>query len=154
MLKAFFAGLFTGGIFMIVLPALMIYLNNMARLPLINNLVLRLSGILMIFLGILLFIYPSILFLRFGKGTPAPIDPPKKLVIKSIYKKTRNPIYLGYFSVLLGIFLLFGHILLLAYAILIMVFMHIYVTRYEEPKLKERFGKDFERYMKKVPRWL
>ena len=40
-------------------------------------------------------------FAVFGRGTPAPIDAPKKLVVRGLYRYTRNPIYLGVLTVLL-----------------------------------------------------
>src|ERR1700758_3710652 len=50
-------------------------------------------------------------FARFalqGLGTPAPIAPPKKLVVKGLYRYVRNPIYAGLVAVIFGQALLFG----------------------------------------------
>jgi len=94
------------------------------------------------------------MFIKIGGGTPAPIEPPKELVIKGIYRFTRNPIYIGYFLILLGEFFIFGYLLLLFYFIAMLVFMQIYVVYIEEPKLKKRFGEAYKDYMKNVPRWL
>jgi protein-S-isoprenylcysteine O-methyltransferase Ste14 len=41
-------------------------------------------------------------FAVFGRGTPAPIDAPKKLVVRRLYRYTRNPIYVGVLTALVG----------------------------------------------------
>ena len=38
-----------------------------------------------------------------GRGTPAPIDPPKKLIVRGPHKYVRNPMYLGVLSVVFGL---------------------------------------------------
>ena len=42
-------------------------------------------------------------FLVKGRGTPAPIDPPKELVISGLYKYVRNPMYVGVLLVIIGL---------------------------------------------------
>ncbi|VVA44202.1 conserved hypothetical protein [Candidatus Roizmanbacteria bacterium] len=107
-----------------------------------------------LFIGAGLFLYCSRLFLIFGKGTPVPVEPPKKLVVSGLYKYTRNPIYIGYFMILQGEFLFFGEFLLLIYFFLAIIGINIYVIFHEEPILKKRFGKSYQEYFKKIPRWL
>ena len=99
-------------------------------------------------------LHSTFLFFSLGKGTPVPVEPPKKLVIKGLYKYTRNPIYIAYFLIFLGEFLLFGHILLFLYLLLAVIFFHTLVIYHEEPILKKRFGKSYHKYMEKVPRWI
>ena len=82
-----------------------------------------------------------------------PVEPPKKLVISGLYKFSRNPIYLSYFLVLLGYFFFFGHLTLLVYFVLLVIKINLFIIFYEEPVLKKRFGKDFEEYLQKTPRW-
>ena len=93
-------------------------------------------------------------FLVKGKGTPAPIDPPKELVVSGLYHYVRNPMYVGVFLVILGHFLWFGFLNLLIYAVVVGIVFHSFVTLYEEPNLKNRFGAVYEDYLKRVPRWL
>ena len=93
-------------------------------------------------------------FLVEGRGTPAPIDPPKELVVVGFYRYVRNPMYVGIFLILIGHFLWFGFWLLLAYAALAFITTHLFVTFYEEPTLKQNFGTAYEEYLKKVPRWI
>ena len=153
-LKAIFAGLLAGSVFMIILPLLVMYINNYFGLIIIQSIIFLIIGIILILIGVSIFIYCTLIFLRLGHGTPAPIDPPRKLVIDGLYSYTRNPIYLGYFSILTGWYMIFGHFLLFIYLIIIMISIHLYVVRFEEPKLRKRFGKDYEDYFECVPRWL
>ena len=93
-------------------------------------------------------------FLKEGRGTPAPVDPPKELVAIGFYRYVRNPMYVGILSVILGYFLLFGYWNLLIYGIVVFLAFHTFVTYYEEPTLKKKFGAVYEEYLKRVPRWI
>jgi protein-S-isoprenylcysteine O-methyltransferase Ste14 len=93
-------------------------------------------------------------FLIEGRGTPAPLDPPKELVAVGFYRYVRNPMYVGVLLILIGHFLWFGFWLILAYTALAFIATHLFVTFYEEPTLKRKFGAGYEEYLKKVPRWI
>jgi protein-S-isoprenylcysteine O-methyltransferase Ste14 len=93
-------------------------------------------------------------FLREGRGTPAPIDPPKELVATGFYRYVRNPMYVGILAMIVGYFLWFGYWNLLIYAIVVFAAFHTFVTLYEEPTLKRKFGTHYENYLNKVPRWI
>ena len=93
-------------------------------------------------------------FLVKGRGTPAPIDPPTELVVSGLYNYVRNPMYVGVFLVILGHFLWFGFWNLLIYAVIVGVVFHAFVTLYEEPNLKNRFGAVYADYLRRVPRWI
>ena len=93
-------------------------------------------------------------FLIEGRGTPAPIDPPKELVAVGFYRYVRNPMYFGVLLILIGHFLWFGFWWLLAYTVIAFVVVHLFVTRYEEPTLKRKFGAAYEEYLRSVPRWI
>ena len=92
--------------------------------------------------------------IRRGQGTPAHLDPPKRLVINGLYRHVRNPIYLGALSVHLGTILWFGSGLLIIYFLLFVLGYYLLVLFIEEPILKSTFGREYEAYMKSVPRWL
>jgi protein-S-isoprenylcysteine O-methyltransferase Ste14 len=89
-----------------------------------------------------------------GRGTPAPIDPPKELVASGLYRYVRNPMYVGILLILSGHFVYFGYWVILAYAAFFFLATHLFVTLYEEPDLRRRFGAGYEHYLKKVPRWI
>ncbi len=88
-----------------------------------------------------------------GLGTPAPIDPPKKLVATGLYRRTRNPMYQGVLMLLLAECLLFPNLELLIYASSIALIFHAFVVLYEEPALHSRFGESYLDYCRQVPRW-
>jgi protein-S-isoprenylcysteine O-methyltransferase Ste14 len=89
-----------------------------------------------------------------GRGTPAPVDPPRTLVVSGVYRYVRNPIYLGVLSVLVGEAMLFRSSVLLGYAGAFFLACHLFVTMVEEPTLRRKFGAAHERYCASVPRWL
>ena len=88
-----------------------------------------------------------------GLGTPAPIDPPKKLVVAGLYRRTRNPMYQGILLILLAECLLFAVRSLSIYAASVALAFHVFVVLYEEPALGSRFGMSYKDYCRKVPRW-
>ncbi len=93
-------------------------------------------------------------FATFGRGTPAPIDAPKRLVVRGLYHYVRNPMYLGVLLVLLGWALYFASTTLLLYAASIGLAFHLFTVFYEETTLRRTFGADYERYASQVSRWV
>jgi protein-S-isoprenylcysteine O-methyltransferase Ste14 len=93
-------------------------------------------------------------FLHEGRGTPAPIDPPKELVAVGFYRYVRNPMYVGILAMIIGHFLWFGYWNLLAYVLIVFIAFYTFVTFYEEPALKKKFGVVYEDYLKRVPGWI
>ncbi len=93
-------------------------------------------------------------FFHEGRGTPAPVDPPKELVATGFYRYVRNPMYLGILLMLSGYFLWFGYWSLLIYSVLVFLATHLFIVLYEEPTLKRKFGASYEDYLKHVPRWI
>lgn len=89
-----------------------------------------------------------------GRGTPAPIDPPKELVASGFYRYVRNPMYVSMLLILLGHFLWFGFWWLVIYTGFAFLATHLFVTLYEEPNLRQRFGAGYEEYLRRVPRWI
>ena len=93
-------------------------------------------------------------FATFGRGTPAPIDAPKKLVVRGLYRFTRNPMYVGVLTVILGWAALFQAANLLFYALVVGTCFHLFIVFYEERHLVQEFGSQYEGYRSRVPRWL
>ena len=91
-------------------------------------------------------------FAVFGRGTPAPIDAPKKLVVRGLYRYTRNPIYLGVLTVLLGWAVMFQALLI--YTLCVGICFHLFVVFYEEPRLGRQFGAEYHDYCERAGRWL
>jgi protein-S-isoprenylcysteine O-methyltransferase Ste14 len=93
------------------------------------------------------------IFALLGKGTPAPFDPPRRLVIRGPYKFVRNPMYLGAALALSGAALFYESMSLVGYAALFLLVTHLFVRLYEEPTLRRTFGEDYEAYCRRVRRW-
>jgi protein-S-isoprenylcysteine O-methyltransferase Ste14 len=53
-------------------------------------------------LGFALSFWCAMEFALRGRGTPAPFDPPRRLVITGLYRWVRNPIYVGMAIMLIG----------------------------------------------------
>lgn len=93
-------------------------------------------------------------FARFGRGTPAPIDAPRSLVVHGLYRYSRNPMYVGVLTVLLGWVTLSASLVLLAYTACVALCFQLFIVFYEEPHLKRTFGQPYEEYLDRVGRWL
>lgn len=93
-------------------------------------------------------------FATVGRGTPAPIDAPKRLIVRGLYRFTRNPMYVGVLTAILGWAALFQAPVLIAYALGLGTLFHLFVVLYEEPHLEREFGAEYEAYQARVARWL
>ena len=96
-------------------------------------------------------------FARFvleGRGTPAPVAPPERLVVGGLYRHVRNPMYVAVGATIAGQALLLGRPLLLAYAALFWLVVAAFVKLYEEPTLSARYGAEYAAYRRGVPAWL
>ena len=100
------------------------------------------------------YLWAASIFATQGRGTPLPIDAPKKLIIQGPYRYTRNPMYLALFAALLGWTLLFQTVELVLYTLAVVAIVYFFVTRYEEPHLLREFGQNYDDYRTKVPRWI
>lgn len=93
-------------------------------------------------------------FARSGRGTLSPVDPPRELVLKGLYRYVRNPMYLSVTLTVLGEVLLTRSRGLLLYWMIWFIGANLFVIGYEEPALRRRFGAAYERYTRSVGRWL
>ena len=93
-------------------------------------------------------------FYRIGKGTLAPWDPPRKLVILGLYRFVRNPMYIGVLGCVAGWTLIAGSPVLGVYTVVVAIAFHLRVIFYEEPTLARKFGDDWQQYRTTVNRWL
>lgn len=91
-----------------------------------------------------------------GRGTPAPMAPPRRLVVVGFYRYVRNPMYLGFFVGWAGLWVVFGRAstALIAAACAVVFGVALFVQLYEEPTLRKTFGADYDEYCRNVPRWI
>jgi protein-S-isoprenylcysteine O-methyltransferase Ste14 len=124
------------------------------RPPFLNLALTRGIGVIMILAGV-----PGLVdaFARFalqGLGTPAPIAPPRNLVVTGLYRYVRNPIYVALVAIILGQAMLMGDWRLVVYGALLWLFFHVWVVAIEEPTLEQTFGEKYEAFRAAVPRWI
>lgn len=112
------------------------------------------TGLTLVVLGGALAIWCILTFALVGKGTPAPFDPPRKLVAAGPYRWTRNPMYVGAGVALCGAALFYQSAALVAFAAGFFVITHLFVVVYEEPTLERTFGARYADYRNAVPRWM
>jgi protein-S-isoprenylcysteine O-methyltransferase Ste14 len=89
-----------------------------------------------------------------GRGTLAPWDPPRRLVVTGVYRHVRNPMISGVVLVLLGEALALRSTGVLEWAATFFVANAIYLPLVEERGLVRRFGDDYVTYRRNVPRWV
>jgi protein-S-isoprenylcysteine O-methyltransferase Ste14 len=92
-------------------------------------------------------------FALIGRGTPAPFDPPRRLVVRGPYRFVRNPMYIGAGLALASAALFYESWPLLGYTGLFFLATHLIVVGYEEPTLRRTFGQEYEAYCRRVRRW-
>ena len=115
---------------------------------------------LAIFGGVLIVLGAALLlecFGRFalvGRGTPAPVAPPDRLVVTGAYRRVRNPMYVAVTAVVLGQAALFADLRLLIYCLVVWAGFHLFVLAYEEPTLRQLFPQDYAAFFAAVPRWI
>jgi protein-S-isoprenylcysteine O-methyltransferase Ste14 len=114
---------------------------------------LLLAGPLML-LGATIYFWCLWDFAVTGRGTPAPIDPPKHLVVRGLYRYVRNPMYVGVLLVIAGWAALSASRAVLGYGAVIAVSFHLFVVVVEEPLLRRQFGEAYETYCRTVSRWV
>jgi protein-S-isoprenylcysteine O-methyltransferase Ste14 len=139
-------------VLLVVLPARLLEWSGVVRPSAVGF--AQLAGAAAVVAGAALAAWCVATFARVGRGTPAPFDPPRRLVVAGPYRWMRNPMYAGAVVALLGAALFYGSWLLAAYAVLFLGVSHGFVRLYEEPTLQRLFGGAYEEYRREVDRWL
>jgi len=93
-------------------------------------------------------------FFAEGRGTLAPVDPPKELVVHGMYRYVRNPMYVSVLAILIGEAIFFESIGISIETIIFFAATHLFIVYYEEPYLKYQFGPSYENYFRTVGRWI
>ncbi len=111
------------------------------------SLLMGISGLTILFWSIWVFAHR-------GRGTLAPIDEPRILVIDGLYRYVRNPMYVGVMLILIAECLFFWSATLLIYAGVFFVVVNGFIMGYEEIHLRAKFGDQYVQYCEKVGRWI
>ena len=150
-LRSLFFALLIPGTMVVLIPHLIV---NRAGARASNHTSSRLIGLLLILIGGSILLRCIWDFANKGRGTLAPVDPPRRLVVRGLYRYVRNPMYLGALIALLGQAMFFESTALVWYSALWLALVHLFVVFYEEPALRRQFGESFERYCVTVHRWI
>jgi protein-S-isoprenylcysteine O-methyltransferase Ste14 len=146
-LRALLAFLACPGVVALVVPSL-IALRGTAS-PVVHP-----AGFVLIGAGLVLLLWCVRDFYVAGKGTLAPWDPPRSLVVVGLYRWSRNPMYVAVTVILLGWAVAYASQALLIYALVVMTAFHLRVVFAEEPWLARTHGEAWERYRRDVRRWV
>jgi protein-S-isoprenylcysteine O-methyltransferase Ste14 len=140
----------------VVVPVWLARTNNISlavgttALPIIA----QIAGLLLVALGLLLFAASLRRFATEGKGTLAPWDPPRRLVLRGPYRYVRNPMISGV------LFILFGEALFLfsrphlSWALIFLAANAVWIPLFEEWDLRRRFGDSYVEYCRHVRRFI
>ncbi len=93
-------------------------------------------------------------FFTQGRGTLAPWDPPRRLVVTGLFAHCRNPMYIGVLMIVLGHAWTFRSPLIAGYAAVLALAFHLRVVVAEEPWAARMFPDEWPAYRGHVPRWL
>ncbi|MCK5613295.1 isoprenylcysteine carboxylmethyltransferase family protein [Candidatus Pacearchaeota archaeon] len=105
-------------------------------------------------IGLGLSVWTVTIFMKFGEGTPAPWDPPKKLVVRGPYRCVRNPMIIGALLVLVAEAMLLKSWPIAVWMMVFFIGNSIYFPLIEEKGLENRFADDYREYKAHVPRWI
>ena len=114
----------------------------------------QLLGLVCIGLGVALLAACIFEFARSGRGTLSPVDPPRYLVVRGLYRYVRNPMYLSVTVIILGEALVTHSVALTGYWAVWFGCANLFVIVYEEPALRQRFGESYDEYTQRIGRWI
>jgi protein-S-isoprenylcysteine O-methyltransferase Ste14 len=141
----------------VVIPALLVSAYGIRlgwELPGVLTALMVLIGAMLLAAGLWLAIGTISLFGREGRGTLAPWDPTRKLVVRGPYRHVRNPMITGVGLILLGEAAVLGSPAILIELGIFALANLTYIPLIEEPGLAARFGFEYEKYRRSVPRWI
>lgn len=111
-------------------------------------------GMALILTGGVLVLSCGFLFVRRGRGTPAPFDPPREFVVRGPYRCVRNPMYIGGLVLLMGFAFYRRSPSIIVLSGALAIALELLVVLFEERDLEHRFGASYRQYKAQVRRWL
>ena len=121
---------------------------NISNLPLI----VRYVGIIIAIIGDIVFVISVWTMKDSWRAGVSPTDK-TELVTDGIYQISRNPAFLGFDLVYVGICLMFFNWVLLLVSVFAMLMFHLQIVNVEEEFLLDFFGEEYISYKKKVNRY-
>jgi len=115
---------------------------------------LRAVGVVLFAVCAVIYFGASWVLTRQGKGAYVEFDPPTQLVVEGPFRYSRNPVAATLVGMVLGEAIMLSSSGVFLLFLLLAVLVYIQVTRIEEPLLGKRYGRAFEEYCLRVPRWM
>ena len=128
--------------------------NGWAHNEIGNGWLLAAPGVALVGAGVAVLVHAFVTYVIDGLGTPAPVAPTERLVVRGVNRFVRNPMYLAVVATILGQALILARPVLVVYAALAFAVMAAFTRWYEEPILAQQFGPQYETYRHEVPPWL
>ncbi|MCR6097305.1 isoprenylcysteine carboxylmethyltransferase family protein [Salipaludibacillus agaradhaerens] len=113
----------------------------------------NLFGVLLILIGGWATLQGARLF-KIKGTTEMTFNEPDLLVTEGLYKRTRNPMYLGFLIMLLGLAVVLGSLSPFIVVVGFFIITNLWYIRFEERMLEKKFGETYRAYKKSVRRWL
>lgn len=132
---------------------IMIIIHFLLPIKIILVLPFNLLGICLLLVGIFISIVGSNKFER-ENTTVMTFNIPELLVVDGMYKYSRNPMYLGFVLMVIGVWVLLGSLSTIFVGLIFILLLDRYYIRFEEKVLHEKFGVAYMEYKKNVRRWI
>jgi len=114
---------------------------------------LRVVGLFLTFSGVLFFIL-AVFTMKDSWRAGVSYSDRTSLVTSGIFQISRNPAFLGFDLVYIGIVCMFFNVPLLAISTMALLMLHMQIVNHEEPFLRETFGEEYLEYEKHVNRYI
>ncbi len=139
--------------YFLILLILSVLLNFIFPVPAFLSPPFTYFGFLIIGFGFVMALWSRSLFLK-NSTTLQLSEEPTSLVTSGPFRLSRNPIYLGMASILLGVAVLMGTLVALAFPVLFVMLIEFFIIPGEERLLEKIFGEPYREYKKNVRRWI
>lgn len=110
------------------------------------------AGVALIVSGLALAQWHARLFKRLGTNIQT-FGEPGQLTTEGLFRRSRNPMYLGMLVALAGVLVVLGSLSPMAVVIGFFVLMQAWYIPFEERAMAQRFGEAYSAYRQQVPRW-
>jgi protein-S-isoprenylcysteine O-methyltransferase Ste14 len=148
-----------GLVFLVAIPATLTWMEFRfgLRWPPLDAFLWRVAGLVILVASTVLGYSSGVLMAWWGRGTPLPLDPTHRLVLRGAYAYVRNPMAIAGLVQGAAVGLILGSWLTQGYILCGFLLWNFVVRRWEERDLLTKFGAEYEAYRRHVrcwwPRW-
>jgi protein-S-isoprenylcysteine O-methyltransferase Ste14 len=153
LLRSLFFTILQPGVVAGLVPYLMLRRRGVALIP-DEWVATHLIGTVLMLIGAIVLIVCVVRFMTEGKGTISPFDPTRELVVRGLYRYSRNPMYMGVVTLLAGEAIFWWSTALAVYTVCVFVAFNLFIMLHEEPRLEHDFPEKYIEYRRKVRRWI